>query len=339
MILYFVGFLPVLVLLILLASLALITDHKSARETPLNTVLSKVLLPREGFVGGLWRESELVSVSDLQSVRDKLRGGGWKILRDEYEMFVNRNSHNFAASACLEFPFQKTLILRLMGTDIHETQADFPRSMELLKDAPFHSMSFYMMDGKSELAPHRGVFSGSLRYHMALSVPSDANEGNLESEIINSLLPSGPSLPKTRFVICDKDMSTFSAGQTGDSGCSQPSDWSVHPWKEGHDFVFDEMDTHYAVQGSPDPRLIFLADFPRPNLNWWWRVLLHGVVWGLMPRLDSINVYARTYSKHLQLLKDRKKWTDNEFHIMCAMMMLGDVDDWAEGITLTEPET
>jgi len=71
----------------------------------------------------------------------------------------------------------KILPLYLHGHDLGGNQKRCPATVEVLKDIPGLKLAmFSIMQARKELPPHRGPYSGVLRYHLGLKIPQPATQ-------------------------------------------------------------------------------------------------------------------------------------------------------------------
>ena len=64
------------------------------------------------------------------------------------------------------------------------------------------------------------------------------------------------------------------------------AEWLILQWREGEDFLFDDNNLHYVVNGRRTHRLTFTADVLRPNLPltvWFFNQVVHRAVAKFLP--------------------------------------------------------
>ena len=150
---------------------------------------------------------------------------------------------------------------------------------------------------------------------------------------------NAPALPRVRFALCETAQE-FERGASRPrpsargaalfaGGCDSASRWQHHVFEEGKDWVFDDSDLHYAVQASNATRLIFLADFPRPNLPplaRWANAALARVAF---PRIPSVSRFATSFAAYYErLARTPRAPGGGDRDVECLMATMGDTDEW-----------
>ena len=206
--------------------------------------------------------------------------------------------------------------MRFFGRDIGPIHAEFPRTSEILRRSPFTSAGFYAMQPTSQLHPHRGVHSGILRYHLGLIIPDEGN----------------------KFVLCDMLPGKHRPDELklDAADCKNGDRFHEYHLDEGADWVFDDTDVHYATTAESDTdRVIFLADFPRPNLPWWLRWLNATSLRFWLKRIPSVAKYPDAYTQHYLRLAAMPV-SDPLPEYQCAMADLNDSDRYTKKMLATE---
>jgi hypothetical protein len=298
----------VLLISMLFASFVDVNDVLDARDHPLNRLLVHIITPRGGLgTEHLWTDEELSSTANLLETRRQLTsGGGWKVLRAEFLAWEERHRNDYGPTACMEFEWAPTAILRLYGKDTALLD-EFPETKRLLEGVAFTSFSFYTLAPHAQLHPHRGVTSFLLRYHLGIVVPtydlSSASEdgGDGDGNVLNphlSLCADDPEL-------------VLPNAPPGDFLSNECSSYRHYNWKEGRDFVFDDNSVHKAKNPGGERRVVLLADFLRPNIR------PRAAAWGLgflvehvIKRIPEVSKYAESYSRHYEELVGKRRDLD-----------------------------
>ena len=110
------------------------------------------------------------------------------------------------------------------------------------------------------------------------------------------------------------------------AGCDSATRWTHHVFEEGKDWVFDDSDLHYAVQASNETRLIFLADFPRPNLHPIARWANAALTMVAFPHIPSVSRYATSFAAYYERLA-RTPRAGGDGDVECLMATMGDRDE------------
>ena len=112
----------------------------------------------------------------------------------------------------------------------------FPYTMSLLKKTPSTLAMFSIMEPGAVLTPHHGVYSGVLRYHLALKTPKENN--------------------KCCINILDKEDNIIKRS-----------------WKEGEDIYFDDMYTHWVENNTNEHRIILFVDIKKKFNNFFINII------------------------------------------------------------------
>lgn len=79
-------------------------------------------------------------------------------------------------------------------------------------------------------------------------------------------------------------------------------------WNEGADFIFDDSQLHYVINGRSQRRVVFTADVLRPNLPfpvWLLNAFLHRTVVPFLP--DVVQYYAVFNQLYRRLSAQRRE--------------------------------
>lgn len=129
----------------------------------------------------------------------------------------------------------KSIILYVYGKET-EYAKYFPKTMKLLKKTPSTLAMFSVMESGAVLVPHKGVYSGILRYHLGLKVP--------------------------------KDYKNCMIGIKDKSGKE-----TIMNWEEGKDMYFDDMYTHWVKNNTDESRVILFVDIKKKFRNFFVNLL------------------------------------------------------------------
>ncbi len=134
----------------------------------------------------------------------------------------------------------KSIILYAFGKKT-EYSKYFPYTMELLNNTPTTLAMFSIMEPGAVLTPHKGVYSGVLRYHLALKTPKEYTKcgisiyNNKEDKILK------------------------------------------YNWEEGKDIYFDDMYTHWVHNNTNEQRVILFVDIKK-NFNNFFINILNNII-------------------------------------------------------------
>ena len=252
----------------------------------------------------------------------KTEGGGWKIIRDEFLAWESLHSTDHSPSACMEFEWAPTAILKLYGTET-SLISEFPQTKELLKMLPFTSYSFYTLNPRTELFPHRGITSFLLRYHLGIIVPTyDVSSSSL----------SNSNVKNPHLSLCSSER--FSSNSSPDDYSLYCDEYNHYNWKEGMDFVFDDNSIHTAHNPGNERRVILLADFVRPNIGFKifgysiGKFVIDNLVIHGLRRTEEVNKYAKAFDTHYEQLRREVKGGEGSRSKGCVFHMLNMVDQW-----------
>jgi beta-hydroxylase len=105
----------------------------------------------------------------------------WQAIRDEFD----RLNAAFAVPALIDVisgersiadARWKAFIFCHFGRRIERNCSLCPRTTALLQDIPgLLSAEFSLLEPGARIAPHQGIYAGTIRYHLALRVPQDAD--------------------------------------------------------------------------------------------------------------------------------------------------------------------
>lgn len=105
----------------------------------------------------------------------------WEVIRDEYQAIETGRlpgmDEILPQDSRLGGRHWKLLALRYWSRDVEANCELLPRTWELVRQIPGMTMAaFSVLDGGKAIAPHRGVYAGLLRCHLAIVLPerSDA---------------------------------------------------------------------------------------------------------------------------------------------------------------------
>lgn len=174
----------------------------------------------------------------------KILRDNYIIILDEYNSYVEDHETLYysdqipAVSKDIDVHHKwKTIILRVYNINTALIKY-FPKTMSLIPSHCSLAM-FSILEPNCHLKPHRGIYSGVLRYHLALKTPVDYANCYLEIK---------------------------------------SNDWQKIPWLAGTDVLFDDMFTHQVFNNTSEERVVLFLDIVKKNsflLNW----LNHLFIW------------------------------------------------------------
>jgi beta-hydroxylase len=187
-----------------------------------------------------------------------------KILRDNYTTILDEYNDYIKNNSVLYYSEQipavsknidvhtkwKTIILRVYNIDTSIIKF-FPKTISLV---PKHCslVMFSILEPNCHLKPHKGIYNGVLRYHLALKTPKDYNNCYLE--------------------IKDND-----------------NEWQKIIWQQGEDVIFDDMFTHQVFNKTSEERVVLFLDIIKKNNNLILDWLNHLCIW-LISTNDAIKI-------------------------------------------------
>jgi beta-hydroxylase len=65
-----------------------------------------------------------------------------------------------------------SLFLRIFGNDTQNMKA-FPKTKQLIDSCPCTTAYFSLLKPGTKIKPHKGIFSGVIRYHLSIKIPKD----------------------------------------------------------------------------------------------------------------------------------------------------------------------
>ena len=158
----------------------------------------------------------------------------YEIIYSEYKNFHNNIYYHYeqvgyVAKTIDKYKKWKSIIIYAFGRKT-EYSKFFPKTMELLKDVPCRLVMFSILEPGAYLSPHKGVYSGVLRYHLALKTPQ-----NYQKCHINILQKNGKVY--------------------------------THHWRTGQDILFDDMYTHWVKNETNEERVVLFLDIEKKFHN------------------------------------------------------------------------
>ena len=161
----------------------------------------------------------------------------WKEIHEEYMNFVTKYhepqlyyKQEPVTSLSIDIKKKwKSIFLRLYNRDTEYCKY-FPETMKLINNSALNNRCstafFSIFEPGTKLRPHRGIYKGILRYHLALQVPKkDPDKCFLEIEDNYEL--------------------------------------KRYYWKEGEDLFFDDMYKHSAENTTEETRIVLFLDIKR----------------------------------------------------------------------------
>jgi len=100
----------------------------------------------------------------------------WKLVQGEYLKYCEKYEvpryADISKSSSGNNPSWKAIFLRVFSNDT-EVIEDFPETKKLIDSCPCTTAYFSMIEPRSKLTPHVGIFKGVVRYHLSLIAPKD----------------------------------------------------------------------------------------------------------------------------------------------------------------------
>ena len=161
----------------------------------------------------------------------------------------------------------KLAYLMLHGRPFDLSRA-FPKSMEVIRQVQQYVTVTYaaisLLEPGTHLTPHHASYEPTNNYHLALLTPPEDAPGLCELYVWQDRpWYHGPGNYTMGF-------------ERGDVHVSIP-DETYHPkttikWQAGHDYMFDNMATHEAINTTPYDRIVLILSVWRDYGYWFWGI-------------------------------------------------------------------
>ena len=160
----------------------------------------------------------------------------------------------------------KSFQLRAYNRDFEFNHKLCPLTSSLVRKhgADISYAMFSVIEGPKDIPPHMGLYSGVLRVHMGLRVPSGC-----------------------------------AATTNGRPNCYIKIMNETATWSEGRGMIFDDSLTHEVHMGVAGVRGILFLDVRRPVDQWWASLANRAFLWysRYIPLINGIEARARWYTE------------------------------------------